>query len=92
MGVALVPEPDPDQGKIHGSVTLRHIAVEIKNRMVLDPEAAKIHVEPHDIKFVDLEDGVDNVKHIGKWEIEIIAHSGRNRVPPVRKYIEVVPS
>lgn len=75
--------------EIHGSVTLRDIAAFIKEKMLLDPEAARIHVRPEDIKFLGQSLGVDKVEKIGRFEIEIRTHVGKGRVEPLRKTIEV---
>lgn len=77
--------------KIHGSVSLRDIATYMKETMLLDPEASRIHVQPEEIKFVGLEEGVDQVKKIGIFEIEIRTHVGKAKVEPIRRRIEVVP-
>lgn len=78
--------------RIHGSVSLQHIASAMKEIMLLDPEASRIHVQAEDIKFVGLEEGVDKVEKIGTFEVEIRAHAGKSKVQPIRKKIEVVPS
>lgn len=78
--------------RIHGSVSLQHIASALKDMMLLDPEASRIHVQAEDITFVGLGEGVDKVEKIGTFEVEIRTHVGKSKVAPVRKKIEVVPS
>lgn len=75
--------------EIHGSVTVRDIANLIQEKLVLDPEAARIHVKPEDIKFLGHSAGMDKIEKIGKFEIEIRTHVGKDRVEPLRKTIEV---
>lgn len=77
--------------KIHGSVTLRDIAGFLQEKMLLDPEASRIHVQPQDIKFIGLEEGVDKIEKIGSFEIEIRTHVGKASVEPARRKLEVVP-
>lgn len=77
--------------KIHGSVSLQNIASYVKEKMLLDPEASRIHIQPENIKFLGLEEGVDQVKKIGTFEIEIRTQVGKAKVSPVRRRIEVVP-
>ncbi|ROW11455.1 hypothetical protein VMCG_01514 [Cytospora schulzeri] len=75
--------------EIHGSVTARDIATFIQEKLVLDPEAARIHVKPEDIKFIGYAAGVDKMEKIGKFEIEIRTHVGKDRVEPLRKTVEI---
>lgn len=85
-------EKDADELlKIHGSVSLQNIASYLKEKMLLDPEASRIHVQPEDIRFIGLEESVDQVKKIGTFEIEIRTHVGKTEVEPIRRRIEVVP-
>lgn len=77
--------------KIHGSVSLQNIASYLKEKMLLDPEASRIHVQPEDIRFIGLEEGVDQVKKIGTFEIEVRTHVGKAEVQAIRRRIEVVP-
>lgn len=77
--------------KIHGSVTLQNIAGVIKEKMLSDPEASRIHVQPDQITFVGLEEGVDKLDKIGTFEVEIRAHVGKAKVSPIRRTIKVVP-
>lgn len=77
--------------KIYGSVTQQNIATAIKDRMVLDLEASRIHVQPEMVTFLGLEAGVDRVEKIGTFEIEVQAHVGKTKIPPVRLTIKVVP-
>lgn len=77
--------------KIHGSVSLQNIATYVKEKMLLDPEASRIHIQPENIRLLGLEEGVDQVKKIGTFEIEIRTHVGKAKVSPVRRRIEVVP-
>ncbi|KAI3397481.1 hypothetical protein diail_10693 [Diaporthe ilicicola] len=76
--------------EIHGSVSVRDIASFVKEEMLLDLEASRIHVQPEDIKFLGLAEGVDKVEKVGKFDIEIRTHVGKARVEPVRKSIEVI--
>lgn len=78
--------------KIHGSVTLANVASYLLEKMLLDPEASRIRVQADEIKFVGLEDGVDQVKKIGSFEVEIRTHVSKMPVDPVRRRVEVVPS
>ncbi|KAF3764877.1 hypothetical protein M406DRAFT_259016 [Cryphonectria parasitica EP155] len=80
-----------ERRKIHGSVSLQHIASVVKEKMMLDPEAVRIHVQPEDIQFIGLGAGVDKVEKIGSFEVEIRAHVGKARVEPIRRTITVVP-
>ncbi|KAJ4394280.1 hypothetical protein N0V93_003497 [Gnomoniopsis smithogilvyi] len=77
--------------KIHGSVSLQNIASYLKEKMMLDPEASRIHVQPEDVRFLGLEEGVDHVKKIGTFEIEVRTHVGKVEVQPIRRLVEVVP-
>ncbi|CAN8099033.1 unnamed protein product [Discula destructiva] len=77
--------------KIHGSVSLGNIASYLKEKMLLDPEASRIQVQPEEIRFVGLEQGVDQVKKVGSFEVEIRTHVGKSPVEPVRRRVEVVP-
>lgn len=77
--------------KIHGSVSLQNIASYVKEKMLLDPEASRIHIGPENIKFLGLDEGVDQVKKIGMFEIEIRTQVGKAKVLPVRRRVEVVP-
>lgn len=76
--------------EIHGSVSVRDVASFIKDKMLLDPEASRIHVQPEEIRLIGLEEGVDKVEKVGRFEIEIRTHVGRDRVEPIRKTVEVV--
>lgn len=76
--------------EIQGSVTVRDIASFIQEKLMLDPEAARIHVKPEDIKFLGQSAGVGKLEKIGQFEIEIRTHVGKDRVEPLRKTIEVV--
>lgn len=76
--------------EIHGSVSVRDVATFIKDKMLLDPEASRIHVQPEEIRFLGLAEGVDKVEKVGRFDIEIRTHVGRDRVEPVRKSVEVV--
>lgn len=77
--------------KIHGSVSLQNIASYMKEKMLLDPEASRINIQPEDIKFIGLEKDEDQVKKIGTFEIEVRTHVGKAAVKPIRRRIEVVP-
>lgn len=76
--------------EIHGSVSLRDVATFIKDKMLLDPEASRVHVQPEEIRFLGLAEGVDKVEKVGRFDIEIRTHVGRDKVEPVRKSVEVV--
>lgn len=76
--------------EIHGSVSVRDIATFVKEKMLLDLEASRIHVQPEEIKFLGLAEGVDKVEKLGKFDIEIRTYVGKARVDPIRKSIEVV--
>jgi ribosomal protein L9 len=78
--------------EIHGSVSVRDVATFIKDKMLLDPEASRIHVQPEEIRLLGLGEGVDKVEKVGRFEIEIRTHVGRDRVEPVRRTVEVVPA
>ena len=75
--------------EIHGSVSARDIAGFIREKLLLDPEAARIHVQPEEIQFLGRAEGADKVEKIGRFEIEIRTHVGKDRVEPLRKTIEV---
>ncbi|KUI60452.1 hypothetical protein VP1G_07641 [Cytospora mali] len=75
--------------EIHGSVTARDIAAFIQEKLLLDPEASRIHVQAEEIKFLGHAAGVDKVEKIGKFEIEIRTHVGKDRVEPLRKTVEI---
>lgn len=77
--------------KIHGSVSLQNVASYVKEKMLLDPEASRIHIQPENIKFLGLDEGADQVKKIGTFEIEIRTQVGKAKVSPVRRRVEVVP-
>lgn len=84
--------------KIHGSVSLAHIANFLKDTMRMDPEASRINVLPEDVRFVgglnaeEEEAGtVDAVRRIGSFEVEIRTHVGKAPVEAVRRKVEVVP-
>lgn len=76
--------------KIHGSVTLQNIANLLKEKMLLDAEASRISIQPEDIKFIGLADGVDKIEKIGSFEVEINAHVGKSKIEPIRRKIEIV--
>ena len=78
--------------EIHGSVSVRDVASYIKDKMLLDPEASRIHVQPEEISIVGLAEGVEKVEKVGSFEIEIRTHVGRDKVEPVRRTVEVVPA
>lgn len=77
--------------EIHGSVSLRDVADFIKDKMLLDPEASRIHVQAEDIRFLGLPEGADKVEKVGTFEIEIRTHVGKDKVEPVRRVVYVVP-
>lgn len=76
--------------EVHGPVSVREVAGFIKEKMLLDMEASRIHVQPEEIKFLGLAEGVDKVDKVGRYDIEIRTHVGRDRVEPVRKLVEIV--
>jgi ribosomal protein L9 len=76
--------------EIYGSVSMRDVATFIKDKMLLDPEASRVHVQPEEITLLGLGEGVDKVEKVGRYEIEIRAHVGRDKVEPVRRTLEVV--
>lgn len=76
--------------EIHGSVSVRDVASYIKDKMLLDPEASRIHVQPEEISIIGLAEGVDKVEKVGSFEVEIRTHVGRDKVEPVRRTVEVV--
>lgn len=76
--------------EIHGSVSLRDVATFIKDKMLLDPEASRVHVQPEEIRFLGLAEGADKVEKVGRFDIEIRTHVGKDKVEPVRKSVEVV--
>lgn len=76
--------------EIHGSVSLRDVAGFIKEKMLLDPEASRVQVQPEEIRFLGLAEGLDKVEKVGRFDIEIRTHVGRDKVEPVRKSVEVV--
>lgn len=77
--------------KIHGSVTLQNIATALKDRMLLDQEASRIHVQPDMITFLGLAAGADRIEKIGTYEVEIRAQVGKTKVPPIQRTIKVIP-
>lgn len=79
--------------RFHGSVSLRDVATALKERMLLDPEASRIHIRPEDLAFVGGPGmaGLDKVEKIGTFEVEIRALVGKYKVAPIRRKIEVVP-
>lgn len=84
-------EEEAEKAKeIHGSVSLRDVATFIKDKMLLDPEASRVHVQAEEIKFLGLDEGVDRVEKVGRFEIEIRTHVGRDKVEPVRRSVEIV--
>lgn len=62
----------------------------IRALLITDPEASRIILEPSDVRFVELEDGVDRVKSLGSWVVEIAVAGRGPQVEPIRKIIEVV--
>lgn len=83
-------EEEAEKSKeIHGSVTARDIASFIKEKLLLDPEAARIHVRPEEIRFLGPAQGVDKIEKVGRFDIEIRTHVGKDRVEPLRKTIEI---
>lgn len=76
--------------KIHGSVTLQQIASHIKDRLLVDPEASRIYIQPEDIKFIGLGDGVEKVEKIGSFVVEIHPFAGKAKVESIRRTIAVV--
>ncbi|KAG8164684.1 hypothetical protein KVR01_004959 [Diaporthe batatas] len=84
-------EEEAERAKeIYGSVSVRDVASYIKDKMLLDPEASRIHVQPEEISIVGLAEGVDKVEKVGSFQIEIRTHVGRDKVEPVRRTVEVV--
>lgn len=84
-------EEEAEKAKeFHGSVSLRDVATYIKDRMLLDPEASRVHVQAEEIKFLGLDEGVDRVEKVGRFEIEIRTHVGRDKVEPIRRSVEIV--
>lgn len=79
--------------RFHGSVSLRDVAAALKERMLLDPEASRIHIRSEDLAFVGGPGvaGLDKVEKIGTFEVEIRALVGKYKVAPIRRKIEVVP-
>lgn len=75
--------------EIHGSVSARDIAGFISEKLLLDPEAARIQVQPGDIRFVGHATGLEKIEKIGRFDIEIRTHAGKDRVEPFRKTVEV---
>ncbi|KAL1874390.1 hypothetical protein VTK73DRAFT_363 [Phialemonium thermophilum] len=73
---------------IFGSVSTADIVAAIKERLLADPDASRIALEPAHVRFVGLA-GSDRVKTLGSWEIEITVPGGRAQT--ISKTIEVVP-
>lgn len=88
-------QQEPVQGAIFGSVSTTDIANTIRELMAADPEGSRISLDPRDIRFVTEDDGVDRVKSLGRWEIDITPGGSasalrKDVVELVRKSIEVV--
>ncbi|TPX17485.1 uncharacterized protein E0L32_003128 [Thyridium curvatum] len=94
---AAAPEPTPEEAAeaaaaalaIFGSVSTHDVAATVRQILArADPEAGAVAVvEARDVKFVGLEDGVDRVKALGRWEVDILPGKG---AAPVRKVVEIV--
>jgi hypothetical protein len=83
-----VKEDVKDHMAIFGSVSTKDILGKIKSALSADPDASRAGIEAHDLRFVDLEEGVDRVKTLGRWEVEISLGEDQE---PIRRVVEVLP-
>ncbi|KAK1769485.1 putative fructose-bisphosphate aldolase [Phialemonium atrogriseum] len=89
------PAAAPSPLAIFGSVSLTDVVAAVRNLLITDPEASRIVLGPEHVRFVGLGEGVDRVKSLGRWEVEIylaaVGAAGRDSgVEPVRKVVEVL--
>jgi len=81
---------------IFGSVSTTDIVNYIRGILSSEPDTAYFSLEPADIHFLGLEDGVDRLKALGRWEVEISVSGsalGQGDSPreAVRKVVEILP-
>lgn len=88
-------EKIPADTAIFGSVSTTDVLLAVRSDLALDPEASRIPLDARAVRFVGLEEGVDRVKTLGRWEVEI-AVPGASKFTPevqfVRRTVEVVPA
>ncbi|KAK1757566.1 hypothetical protein QBC47DRAFT_376380 [Echria macrotheca] len=82
---------DPS-GAIFGSVTTLDVANEIKRLLGSELDASPLLLGPDDIRFVDLEEGSDRIKALGRWAVDIAVQDQQGDVRPIRRSVEVLPS
>jgi hypothetical protein len=72
---------------IFGSVSTTDIVTVIREHLAQDPEASRLTLDTSGVRFVGPDSGLDRVKALGKWEIEIAIPGGGE---PVVKRVEVI--
>ena len=81
-------EQHAQESSIFGSVSISDVILKIKELLAGHSEASRVALEPEDIRFVDLEDGSDRIKSLGRWQVTI---SVGDEMEPIYKVVEVLP-
>jgi len=76
------------ESSIFGSVSINDVISKIKELLAGHSEASRVALEPENVRFVDLEDGTDRIKSLGRWQVTI---SVGDEMEPIRKVVEVLP-
>ena len=71
---------------IFGSVSTIDILAAIKESLLNDPEGSRAHLEAEGISILGLE-GEDRIKHLGRFEVEIVAGKESE---PIKRVVEVI--
>jgi hypothetical protein len=61
----------------------------IKELLVDDADGSRIVLGPENIRFLDLAEGTDKLKTLGRWKVEI--SSNRANLEPVSRVVEILP-
>jgi hypothetical protein len=76
-----------DTTSIFGSVSATDILTRIREALLADRNGSRVALEAEGITIVGLEEGEDRIKHLGRWEVDVVTGKG---IEPVRRIVEVV--